>query len=154
MLNSARWDLDTRPGHPAAAGPVQARAAGGEKLSPQRYAELAIELAAAGLDRDGAVQHAREAVRATHRLMSVTSTALPEAVSVLLFAGLDGEAGEQAQTWLRLAEQRGWPLATAVAASVGLSPSRWASSIWRRRPASSGSKAATACGWPGSRPRS
>ena len=64
------------------------------------------------------MQHAREAVRATHRLMSVTSTALPEAVSVLLFAGLDGEAGEQAQTWLRLAQQRGWPLATAVAASV------------------------------------
>ncbi len=118
MLNTARWDLDTRPATRPLLDRVQARAADGAKLSPQLHANLAIELAAAGLDRDGAVRHAREAVRATHWLMSVTSTALPEAVSVLLFAGLDDEAGEQAQTWLRLAQQRGWPLATAVAASV------------------------------------
>ncbi len=118
MLNTARWDLDTRPATRPLLDRVQTRAAGGGQLSPQLHANLAIELAAAGQDREGAVRHAREAVRATHRLMSVTSTALPEAVSVLLFAGLDGEAGEQAQTWLRLAQRRGWPLATAVAASV------------------------------------
>ena len=50
--------------------------------------------------------------------MSVTPTALPEAVSVLVFAGLGDEAAADAQAWLRLAQQRGWPLASAVAASV------------------------------------
>jgi hypothetical protein len=60
----------------------------------------------------------REAIRATPQLMSPTSTALPEAVSVLLFANLSGEAWEGAQVWLRLAQQRGWPLASAVSASA------------------------------------
>ena len=118
LLNVARWDLDTRPSTWPMLKRLQARADGGEKLDPQLHANLAIELAAAGMNREHAVRHAREAVRATPRLISVTSTALPEAVSVLLFAGLDGEAGEAAQAWLRLAQQRGWPLASAVAATV------------------------------------
>ena len=66
---------------------LQARAEGGEDLDPQLHANLAIELGAAGLDRERAIRHARAAVRATPRLMSLTSTALPEAVTVLLFAG-------------------------------------------------------------------
>ena len=97
---------------------LQARAEGGEDLDSQLHANLAIELGAAGLDRERAIRHAREAVRAMPRLMSRTSTALAEAVSVLLFAGLSGEAREGAQTWLRLTQQRGWPRASALAASV------------------------------------
>ena len=85
---------------------------------PQLHANLAIELGAAGLDRERAIHHAREAVRATPRLMSLTSTALPEAVTVLLFAGLSDEARQGADTWLRLAQQRGWPMASALAATV------------------------------------
>ena len=118
LLNSARWDLDTRPVMRPVLERQQARAAAGEELDPQLHANLAIELGAAGLDRERAIRHAREAIRATPRLMSLTSTALPETVTVLLFAGLSGEAREGAQTWLRLAQQRGWPLASAIAATV------------------------------------
>ena len=46
------------------------------------------------------------------------ASALPEAVTVLLFAGLSGEARQGADTWLRLAQQRGWPMASALAATV------------------------------------
>jgi DNA-binding CsgD family transcriptional regulator len=118
LLNLARWDLDARPVMRPVLERQQARAAAGEELDPQLHANLAIELGAAGLDRERAIRHAREAVRATPRLMSLTSTALPEAVSVLLFGGRSGEAREGAQTWLRLAQQRGWPLASAIAATV------------------------------------
>jgi DNA-binding CsgD family transcriptional regulator len=118
LLNVARWDLETRPVMRPVLERWQARAEGGEELDPQLHANLAIELGAAGLDRERAIRHAREAVRAMPRLMSRTSTALAEAVAVLLFAGLNGEAREAAQTWLRLAQQRGWPLASALAASV------------------------------------
>jgi DNA-binding CsgD family transcriptional regulator len=44
--------------------------------------------------------------------------ALPEAVTVLLFGGMSREAADGAQTWLRLARQRGWPLASALAATA------------------------------------
>ncbi len=118
LLNVARWDLDTRPIVWPILEQLQARGEGGEELDPQLHANLAIELCAAGLDRERAIRHAREAVRATPRLMSLTSTALPEAVTVLLFAGLSGEARQGAHTWLRLAQQRGWPMASALAATV------------------------------------
>ncbi len=118
LLNVARWDLDTRPVMRPILERLQARAEGGEDLDPQLHANLAIELGAAGLDRERAIRHAREAVRATPRLMSLTSTALPEAVTVLLFGGMSSEAADGAQTWLRLAQQRGWPLASALAATA------------------------------------
>jgi DNA-binding CsgD family transcriptional regulator len=118
LLNVARWDLGTRPVTWPLLKRVQTRADADEELDPQLRANLAIELAAAGVDRERAIRHAREAVRATPRLMSLTSTALAEAVSVLLFADLNGEAADGAHAWLRLAQQRGWPLASALAASV------------------------------------
>jgi hypothetical protein len=100
LLNAARWDLGKRPVTRALLQQLRARAERGEKLDPQVHANLAIELLAAGTDRERAVRHAREAV------------------SVLVFAGLGDEAAADAQAWLRLAQQRGWPLASAVAASV------------------------------------
>ena len=118
VLNLARWDLDTRPVMRPILQRLQALAEGGQDLDPQLHANLAIELGAAGLDRKRAIRHAREAVRATPRLMSLTSTALPEAVTVLLFGGMSSEAADGAQTWLRLAQQRGWPLASAIAATA------------------------------------
>ncbi len=118
VLNVARWDLDTRPVMRPILERLQAKADAGEDLDPQVHANLAIELGAAGLDRELAIRHARAAVRATPRLMSLTSTALPEAVTVLLFGGMSREAADGAQTWLRLARQRGWPLASALAATA------------------------------------
>ncbi len=118
LLNTARWDLDTRPVTRPLLDRLLERAGRGEELDPQLHASLAIELAAAATERDRAVGHAREAVGATPRLMSVSSTVLPETVCVLLFADLDGEARVAAQAWLRLAQERGWPLSSAMAAVV------------------------------------
>ena len=120
LLNVARWDLDTRPVIRPIIKQLQARAEGGEELDFQLQASLAIELAAAAKDRERALRHARAALRATPRLESVSSTALPETVTVLLFADQPGEAREWAQVWLRLAQQRGWPVASAVAATAML----------------------------------
>ncbi len=117
LLNTARWDLGTRPVTRPLLERLQLRAERGEQLDPQLAANLAIELAAAGTDRERAVHWARQAVRATPELMSVTSTALPESLSVLAFADLCGEARDGARMWLRLAQDRGWPLSSAIAAS-------------------------------------
>lgn len=117
LLNIARWDLVTRPLTAPVITRLAARAERGERLDPQLHANLAIELAAAGADRERAVGHARAAVQAIPELMSVTAAALPEAVSVLLFADLANEAQERSLAWLRLAQERGWPLASAVAAT-------------------------------------
>ena len=118
LLNAARWDPATRPITWPVLDQLQMRAESGEELDAQLHANVAIELAVAGRDRERAVRHAREAVRATPQLMSLTSTALPEAVCVLIYADLAGEAREATQAWLRLAQQRGWPLGSAIAASV------------------------------------
>ena len=115
LFNTARMDLGTR----GVTGPlldrVQARTARGEELEPQLNANLAIELAAAGRDRDGAARSAREALKALPLLMSVSAAALPETLSVLLFADYAAEARVSAVRWLQLARQQGSQPAAAVA---------------------------------------
>jgi DNA-binding CsgD family transcriptional regulator len=118
LLNAARWDLQTRPVIWPVLDRLQARAGAGEDLDPQLHANLAIELAAAGVQRDRAIQHARAALRSMPELMSRTPTALAEAVTVLLYADMAGDARDAAQAWLRLAQQRGWLLSSCLAASV------------------------------------
>jgi DNA-binding CsgD family transcriptional regulator len=118
LLNVARWDLQTRPVIWPVLERLRARAGAGEDLDPQLHANLGIELAAAGVDRERAIGHARHAVRAMPQLISRTPAALAETVTVLLYAGLNGEARDAAQAWLRLAQQQGWPLSSCLAASV------------------------------------
>ena len=77
LLNIARWDLSTRTLTRPLLAELLARAEAGAPLDPQLYANLAIELTVAGTERERALRHAREAVRATSTLMSLTSTALP-----------------------------------------------------------------------------
>ena len=117
LLNTARWDLETRPLTQPPVERLTKRAASGEDLSPQLHANLATELAAAGVDLERAVYHARAAVHALPTMMTVSAAALPESISVLIFADLTGEAQERSQAWLQLTQQRGSPLASAVAAT-------------------------------------
>jgi DNA-binding CsgD family transcriptional regulator len=118
LLNAARWDLQTRPVIWPVLDRLQARADAGEDLDPQLHANLAIELAAAGVQRERAVHHARAALGSMPQLMARTPTALAEAVAVLLHAGVTGEAREQAQAWLGLAQRQGWLLSSCLAASL------------------------------------
>lgn len=118
LLNIARWDLSTREVTRPLVAELLARADAGDPLDPQLHANLAMELTVAGIDRTGALRHAREAVRATSSLMSLTSTALPEAVLVMSYADASGEAWHGVRGWQELARQRGRPLATAISASI------------------------------------
>jgi DNA-binding CsgD family transcriptional regulator len=118
LLNIARWDLRTRDATWPLLQDLFDQAAAGDELDPQLHANLAIELCVGGADPDRATAHARAAVGATAQLMSLTATALPEAVCVLIFADANAEAWAAAQHWLRLAQHRGQPLAAALAASV------------------------------------
>ncbi len=120
LLNTARWDLETRPLTKPLVEQLKARAARGEQLSPQLHANLATEFAAAGVDRERAVYHARAAVQALPAMISVSAAALPETISVLIFADLAGEAEEWSHAWLQLAQLRGWPVASAVAATAAM----------------------------------
>jgi DNA-binding CsgD family transcriptional regulator len=118
LLNIARWDLSTREVTRPLVAELLARADAGDALDPQLHANLAMELTVAGTDRTGALRHAREAVRATSSLMSLTSTALPEAVLVMSYADASGEAWHGVRDWQELARERGRPLATAISASI------------------------------------
>ena len=118
LLNIARWDLSTRTLTRPLLAELLARAEAGAPLDPQLHANLAIELTVAGAERERALRHAREAVRATSTLMSLTSTALPEAVLVMALADASREAWTGVQEWLELARQRGRPVAAAIAASI------------------------------------
>jgi DNA-binding CsgD family transcriptional regulator len=118
LLNTARMDIGTRAVTQPLLARIQARAAAGRELEPELHANLAIELAAAGTDRERAVWHAREAVKAMPVLMSASTAALPETISVLLFAGHAGEARAAAQAWLQLAQQQGSQPSAAVPAAL------------------------------------
>jgi DNA-binding CsgD family transcriptional regulator len=118
LLNIARWDLSTREVTRPLVAELLTRADAGDPLDPQLHANLAMELTVAGTDRTGALRHAREAVRATSSLMSLTSTALPEAVLVMSYADASGEAWHGVRGWQELARQRARPLATAISASI------------------------------------
>lgn len=118
LLNTARMDIGTRAVTRPLLERITARAARGDGLDPQLHANLAIELAASGQDAERAVWNAREALKAMPRLMSVSTAALPETISVLLFAGQDQEARAAAQSWLQLAQQQGSQPSAAVAAGI------------------------------------
>ena len=118
LLNIARWDLSTRAVTRPLVDDLLARAGTGAELDPQLLANLAIELSVAGHDRDRALGYARAAVSNTSRLMSLTSTALPEAVLALSLAEASGEARAGVQEWQDIARRRGRPAASAMAASI------------------------------------
>ena len=115
LLNTARMDLGTRGSTRSLLEQIQARAAAGEELDPQLHANLAIELAAAGRDRDHAVWNAHKALAAVPQLMSAAAAALPETISVLLFADQAGAARAVADAWLELAQRQGSQPAAAIA---------------------------------------
>jgi DNA-binding CsgD family transcriptional regulator len=118
LLNIARWDLSTRAVTRPLIDDLLARAGTGAELDPQLFANLAIELSVAGHDRDRALSYARAAVSKTSRLMSLTSTALPEAVLALSLADASREAWAGVREWQEIASRRGRPAASAMAASI------------------------------------
>jgi DNA-binding CsgD family transcriptional regulator/tetratricopeptide (TPR) repeat protein len=118
LLNTARMDIGTRAGVQPLLKQILARARRGATLDPQLHANLAIELAAAGKERDRSVRHARQGLTQIPRLMTVSTAALPETISVLLFADQADEARAAAGQWLDLAQRQGSEPAAATAAGL------------------------------------
>ena len=118
LLNGARWDLETRDRTRALHDDLLASDDAGKPLDPRLHANLAIERCAAGQDRSRATAHARAATKAIADLMLTSATVLPEATSVLVFAGCYDEAATALQRWSDLVAQRGWAQSAAVVSTV------------------------------------
>ena len=118
LLNVARWDLTTRPFTRPLIAELSHELEATEEPDPSVQANLAIELCAEGRERARAVGHAREALKAVPELMSGNAQALPEVISVLVFADLYNEANDSVRAWLEPSQRRGWRHSAAAAASV------------------------------------
>jgi len=118
LLKATRWELSVREITWPLLRRLRAQVEAGADLGPELHANLAMELCAAGEDRQRAIQHARAAVGATPELTAPTATLLPEAIIVLLCADAGDEAQAAVKRWLWLTQQRGQPLAAAVAAAA------------------------------------
>ena len=116
-LSATRWEPATQARRRELAEGVRKRAAAGERIDAALHAQLAIEAAAEGTDRERAVRHARAALSAPDAGATATS-ALPEAMLVLVFADLAGDAAVAVDRWLAVARAQAQPLAVALGATV------------------------------------
>ena len=117
-LGAARWEPSAQTLRHQLVDALRSRHAGGQRIEPCLYSQLAIEAAAEGKDRQGAVQLARVAVSAVERPTGAATSALPEAMLVLVFADLADEARIMVDEWLAFARARAWPLAVGLGATV------------------------------------
>ncbi len=117
-LGAARWEPSTQMLRHELVDAIRMREAPGERLDPRLHSQLAIEAAAEGVDRATAVRHARATLTAPERPTGAATSALPEAMLVLVFADHADEARDAIEDWLALARSRAWPLATVLGATV------------------------------------
>ncbi len=117
-LGAARWEPTAQPLRHQLVEQIRARAAAGERLDPRLHGQLAIEATAEGIDRDGAVRHARLALAAAELPATAATSAVPEAILVLAFADLAQHARDASERWLATARARAWPLAIVLGSTT------------------------------------
>lgn len=117
-LGAARWEHSAQPLRHELVDAIRARGVAGETLDPRLHSQLAIEATAEGIDREGAVRHARAALSAEERPGGAATSALPEAMLVLAFADYTEEAQRAVDEWLAVARARAWPLAVILGATI------------------------------------
>jgi DNA-binding CsgD family transcriptional regulator len=113
-LGAARWDPATQELRHGLIADLESRLAAGETLHPLLHARLAVEGAAAGVDREAAVEHARVTLAALEQLSGAARAIVPEAILTLAFADLAGEARDGAEAWLVQARRGAWRLGVAL----------------------------------------
>ncbi len=116
LLATARWERSAQSLRHEIVAKLQARASAGERLDPLLHAQLAIEIAASGVNREAAIMHARAVLDAAPELTLEAST-VPEVALVLTFAGCPEEAWQATQIWLTKSQRLGWPLGIATASA-------------------------------------
>ena len=118
QLGAARWEPSAQGLRHELVEALRRRAAAGEPLDWRLHGQLAIEAAAEGSDRSAAIEHARAALAGEEQPTGAATSAVPEAMLVLVFADLADEAHGAIEDWLALARARAWPLAAALGATV------------------------------------
>ncbi|MGZ4343277.1 MAG: ATP-binding protein [Solirubrobacteraceae bacterium] len=117
-LGAARWEPSAQALRHELVAEIRRRDTEGTSLDPRVHSQLAIEAAAEGIDRNGAVRHARAALGAAERPTGAATSSLPEAMLVLAFADLVGESQTAVDEWLSVARSRAWPLAVVLGATI------------------------------------
>lgn len=117
-LGAARWEPTAQVRRHELADDMRRRATAGRVVDPRLHTQLAIEAAAEGIDRERAVHHARAALSAAEHPSAGATSALPEAMLVLAFADLGGEAAAAVDEWLTVARAHARPLAVVLGATV------------------------------------
>ena len=117
LIDTARWDPASHATADALLRDLRTRSDRGEEIAALLHASLATHLTSVLLDRTRALHHVRQALPAATRLPEFNTPIVPETISVFLFADCPDEARQAVQAWLSLAQSRGLPLATSVAAS-------------------------------------
>lgn len=116
LMATVRWEPSAQPRRHRAVKELQERAAKGESLPALLRAQLALETAAAGVDRATAIDHARHVLASAHELTLGAST-VPEVALVLTFAALPEEAWRATACSLATARRLGWPLGVATSST-------------------------------------
>lgn len=116
LIAAARWERSAQALRHQTVERLRVRADADERLDPLLGAQLALEIAATGRQRELAVHHARRVLESAPELMVAPST-VPEVGLVLAFAGFPLEAWQAIQTFLESAQRSGWLSAVATSST-------------------------------------
>lgn len=116
LIATARWERSAQHLRRSAIKGLQSRVAAGEQLDPLLHAQLALEIAAAGTQRELAIDHARRVLASAPEL-TVGASTVPEVALVLAFAGLPEEAWQATQHALATVRRLGWPVGVAASST-------------------------------------
>jgi DNA-binding CsgD family transcriptional regulator len=117
-LGAARWDPNAQDRRDELVDDLERRLRNGEALDARLHASLAMEAAARGTDRDGAIDHARRALAALERSAAIGAGTVPEPILTLAFADLPDEGALAADEWIATAERAAWPLGAALCSAA------------------------------------
>lgn len=116
LIAAARWERSAQALRRTTVAQLRRRADSGERLDPLLDAQLALEIAATGDQRNLAVHHARRVLEAAPEL-TLAPSAVPEVALVLTFAGYPLEAWRAIQTFLTHAQRLGWVSAVVTSST-------------------------------------
>lgn len=122
LLNTARWDIQTRPWSQILTEQLQARVAAGGTLTAALHANLAVELLIEGGDRAETIRHAEAAIAAMESAHGGGAMSTPVVVGPLLLAGQPARAEAIANMLAEAARSKGQRplLSIALSAIAGI----------------------------------
>ena len=124
LLNTLRWDVQTRARSRPLVARLKARAAHGEPLPAQLHANLALELVIDGDDRPAALHHAERAL-AGGDLAAENAMWIPALITPLAAADELDRALSAVNSVMTVARARGWRPVVAIATATRAKARLW-----------------------------